>query len=419
MQELQIFIPQTMNNLIFNSILILFAMLYLNLILFTMLYLSLNNRAFGQVAKIPFEFYQNRYVLINLRVNDSKDTLNFYFDTGATSTLIDSTTAINCGLKPNYEQNVSGAGGSKTYKIALSQTIVISDKVKIANTHVILDNLSRLQKSLGKKFDGIIGYSILKDYKTRIDFDNKVIELYSFDADIDTNGYETLDFVFAKNIPIPQFPISIELKNGKQFSDTILFDSGAGLSLLVNTPYKIKNKLINIVGKSITRKSENLSSESLLQEATIKSLQIGKFKFGEMPITFSSDQLGVSSYEGYLGILGNEIISRFNFISDYQNKKLYLKPGLRYKNDFEFEVSGVRLELDNKTVIVSSIIRESEAYLKGLRENHIIISINDITTTDIEVYRQLLKKEGGKVKIKFSTQGGAIKEISITLKRII
>ena len=36
MQELQIFIPQTMNNLIFNSILILFAMLYLNLILFAM-----------------------------------------------------------------------------------------------------------------------------------------------------------------------------------------------------------------------------------------------------------------------------------------------------------------------------------------------------------------------------------------------
>ncbi len=101
----------------------------------------LTTTTYGQIAKIPFEFYRNTYVLINLCVNNNKDTLCFYFDTGATSTLIDSTKATSLGLQPNYEQSVSGAGGRKNYKIVLNQNILIASNKKNDKTHIDLDDL--------------------------------------------------------------------------------------------------------------------------------------------------------------------------------------------------------------------------------------------------------------------------------------
>jgi hypothetical protein len=386
-------------------------------ILFTIL--SLYSISLGQVVKIPFELYRNKYILIYLCINNNKDTVCFYFDTGATSTLLDSTKAANLGLQPDYEQSVSGAGGRKSYKIVLNQTILVSSELKIDNTHIVLDDLSRLQHRLEKKFDGIIGYSILKDYKTKIDFDNKVIELYPFNAPIDTNKYATINFDFLRGIPIPQFPITIELKNGRKLSDTVFFDSGAGLSLLVNTPFKKKNNLLESIGKTIISESDNLSSKSIQQEAVIKSLQISQFTFGEMPISLSSDTAGVSSYDKYLGILGAEIIKRFNVISDYSRKKIYLKPNSLYNTPIEYDLSGIRLKLENGKVKVSSVVKESEAYEKGLRENDTIVSIDNLTESRIDTYREMLKQENKEVRIQYESASGQIKKIKIYLKKLI
>lgn len=386
--------------------------------LIVLLMIFIAAKSYAQVAKIPFEFFDNKYIIVHLGVNDSKDTLNFYFDTGATSTLVDSTKAVELGLKPDYEQSVSGAGGSKVYKVVLNQTIFIADKLHIDSTHIVLDDLARLQSRLGRKFDGIIGYSILKDYKTRIDFDHKVIELYPFNVDLDISGYTAIDFDFLRGIPIPQFPVTIELKSGQKLSDTVFFDSGAGLSLLINTPFKIKNNLPGAIGKTITSESENLSSKSVQQEAVIQALEISRFKFRDIPVLLSSDKEGVSSYDGYLGILGSELIKRFNTITDYSEKKLYLKPNSYFNAPFEHDLSGIGLKVENGKVKVSSIVKESEAFGKGLRENDTIVSINN-KDADIETYRAILRKDKTSVKIKYLTDSGKTKEIKITLKRLL
>ena len=62
-----------------------------------------------------------------------------------------------------------------------------------------------------------------------------------------------------------------------------------------------------------------------------------------MMISISHDKNGVSSYENYLGILGGEVISRFNIILDYSTSTLYLKPNNTFNNSFEFPMSGLEL----------------------------------------------------------------------------
>lgn len=374
--------------------------------------------AFGQLARIPFELVDNSLVFIKIKVNNS-DSLRFYFDTGAATTLIDQSAASKIGLVPDYEQQVQGAGGNKTYKMALNQCLKINDKIIIDSTHFVIDDLSRLKATLGQNFDGIIGYSVLKNYITKVDFDHHMIELYSFGTKTDNSNFCEQSFSFKHGIPIPQFPITIELKNGTTYTDTVFFDSGAALSLLVNTPFKLQNRITEKIGKTIETQTNNLSTVSVQQEALIASLLIGKFKFGEHVIGLASDTVGVSSFDGYLGILGNKIIHRFNFIADYSTQKLYFQPNLYFQTAFEYPVSGMKLKVQDKKVMVANIIKTCDAYRLGIRENDTILSVNGIKSNDLSRYREMLKKEGANVSVQFSHPDGTRKKIRFKLHRLL
>ena len=372
----------------------------------------------AQVAEIPFEL-KDGLILLKANINDNKEANTFIFDTGAISDLLDSTTANKLGLKANYKQNVSGAGGTKSYDIILYQKLTLQSKIKIDGTHLILTDLTKLKDKLGRNFDGIIGYSLLKMYITKIDYENKKILLYDKIKNVNTIGYEAIPFEFGKEIPIPQFDISITLKNGKSFTDRVLFDSGAGLTLLINTPYNENNKISEQVGKSLISSNENLHGKSISENIAIKSMKIGGYDLNEMVVAIAHDKDGVSSYEGYLGILGGKVISKFNVILDYSSKTLYLKPNNRFNKPFEFPLSGIELKKVENTIIVDKVEKASSAYKNGIRKGDKLISINKNVSGNLEVYRQFLKNEGEKVYLVIINSEGKTKKRKIKLKRLL
>ena len=95
----------------------------------------------AQIVEIPFEL-KNDLILLKVNINDDSEYKTFVFDTGATSDLLDSTTAEKLGLKANYKQDVSGAGGTKSYDIILYQKLTLQNKIVIDSTHLILTNLT-------------------------------------------------------------------------------------------------------------------------------------------------------------------------------------------------------------------------------------------------------------------------------------
>lgn len=295
----------------------------------------------AQIAEIPFAL-KDGLILIEVNINDNTAASTFIFDTGATSDLLDSNYANKLGLEANYKEEVSGAGGTKSYDIITNQVLKIQNKIKINNTHFVLTDLSKLKDSFEKNFDGIIGYSLLRKYITKVDYENQKILLYNKMDNVDTTGYKAINFEFENEIPIPQFNISITLRNGETYTDKILFDTGAALTLLINTPYNKKYKLSKKDGKKTMSKSENLHGESISTDIAIQSMNIGGYELNEMVVSIANDKSGVSSYKNYLGILGAEIISRFNLILDYSSLTLYLKPNNTFSKPFEFPPSEIK-----------------------------------------------------------------------------
>lgn len=373
----------------------------------------------AQVAEVPFVIQDNGHIHLKVKVNDSPNPLEFVFDTGAAADVLEINTAKKLGLKPNYKQEIQGAGGSKSYDLVLHQKLRLSDNIVVNNSSLVLVDFARFHKISDTPFDGIIGYSVLARYVTKIDYQNSKLVFYKSAKDIDLTDYTVVPFEFNRGMRVPQFNASIKLKNGETFSGRILFDSGAGLTLSVNTPYKKKNNLSKKVNKRVISRAENLSGTSTREEIAIESLTIGDFTFNDLTITLSDEKGGVSAYKGYLGILGAKIIKRFHVILDYSNKKIYLKPNTLHNEKFDFPLSGIRLKRKGTSVIIDYVDTYSPAKKLGLQSGDKIISMNGAANKSLRDYKRLLRNEGATIVLKVLTNSNKEKTYTFQLKKLL
>lgn len=286
----------------------------------------------AQVAKIPFEFYGTQ-LFIKVQTNSS-DSLRFVFDTGCTGATIDSATAEKGGVsKLNRRMvNVAGSGGAQNYTMALSQSLKLKN-VEIKGVNLVLANMANISAVMGSRVDGIIGYEILKQYVTQIDFDQKKLLLYDQIKSVDTTGYTGIPFEFNRNILIPRFPISVTLANGETFTGRAMFDTGNAFTLIVSTPFSKFHDFNSKLGETTTTGGQGMNASTQDQLANIKSMSFNGFNFGTMGIRLTINEKAEAK-DGYLGILGMGVIKRFNVILDYAHHKIYLKPNHTYRDAF-------------------------------------------------------------------------------------
>ncbi|MGH1384966.1 aspartyl protease family protein [Kordia sp.] len=370
----------------------------------------------AQVATIPF--VQDGLMYIKVKMNDHDEPLNFVFDTGASTVVLDENVAKKIGVKADYQQPAEGAAGTEMYNIALSQQFQIGD-VFLRDAHTVLVDLKRLSKKGNHQIDGIIGYNIMKQYVTQIDYDQNVIKLYKSINDIQQKDeYKTVDATFDYS-QIPQVNLEFTLDNKQKFKGNFLFDSGANMTFLLNTPFVKEKNIESLLEKTIENKAESLTTSSNFKIGKVASLQWGDFTFGEMPIDLSNSKAGVMASKEYTGILGIKIIKRFNSILDYKNRKIYLKPNNAFQDTFEFPRSGISLTKEENIIKISNVVTAAEAYEKGIREGDQLLEINDIAADDVGECRKILKQKDETVKLKLKNEKGEIKTVTILLKRLI
>jgi|SRR6218665_870645 len=364
--------------------------------------------------KIPFRF-RGGLIIADFNLN-GKVKAPFVFDTGASTTVLDSTAAQALQLKAEGRQTNTGAGGSATFPVVYNQQIQLSKDEVVSLPQCTIVNLQALRERNGENFIGIVGYDILRTYFTYIDFDRKeiILDIKPF---TDLGGFSKHPFTFGNGITIPQLTAGIVLSNGTKLEGTVFFDSGASLSLLLNSPFKTTH-LAELTGKTISSKVQDLTRENILQEMAIDSIQLGEHKFSSLPISLSSDQKGVSAYNGYMGILGSRVISRFNIVLDYREKVIYLKPNQSYSNPFDFPMSGIRFKKINGRIFVSSIVDGSPAAEKGFKPEQAIVSVDGYKGNDLDKIYKLLQQEGKTVTITISVNGD-VRDIELKLQRLL
>lgn len=370
---------------------------------------------YGQVTSIPFTKDGLIYISVN---TPEKDTpLTFVFDTGASTAVMDKTTANHLGITADTKQYATGASGSQEYEIAINRTLTIAN-VAFDRLNLVLVDLQELTNRSGVQIDGIIGYDVISRYITQFDFANKELHLYNKVEDIkDTTEYTAHKIHMGSAIPM--VTIDCSFKDGTQVSGDFLFDSGANLGILFNTPFAKEHQLADKFDKSINISSRGLTATSTSTVGMIEKVSLLGNTFTNVPVSLSESTQGVSSQKGFAGILGADIINRFDMILDYKKKKLYLKPNQYYKDIFDVPLVGFSIKKSDQKIVIGDVIQDTEAAQKGIQSGDEILSINGVIHTTLKPYRDLLKKEGQTIQLVLKKASGKKETIQLKLESLL
>ncbi len=375
---------------------------------------------------IPFQ-YQNHFILLKALFNKSFP-LTFIFDTGAEHTLLLKKEYSDI-LGMTYDRRIKliGADQSEEMYALISRGVGfgLSPTISYKQDILVLEkDFFQLDELTGLYIDGIISSSFFKTYVTHINFKSKKLSF------IQHNNFR----INRKFIKVP-----IEVQNGKLFVNAIitinnnkipvrlLVDTGAGLPLLLysNSHPDFEPPAKNIPGKL----GKGLGGFLEGHIGKITELKLETFKFPNIVTSFQNLDSSVVVQEEHQrslrhGLIGNQLLNRFDIYIDYQKNLMYLNPIKDLTKEFLVDKSGLEILATGhelKQYIISSILPGSPGEVAGLKKGDILKKFGGLSTNLLtldQIITTLSRNAGKKIKLYYSREG-ELKKTVITLQSLI
>jgi hypothetical protein len=354
---------------------------------------------------IPFD-YQNNLIVVTLTFKGVLP-LKFIFDTGAEHTIL-AHREITDLFGVDYEREFKLIGSDmRTELVAyLARDVSVQVGNLLLPHHsmlVLKEDYFHFKEITGLDIQGIIGADVFRGFIVHINYERRIISLLKQQYfKTPSNAYEEIPievhrykpYVFA-DVLIKDNPIRLKL----------LIDTGASLSLLINTSTDSlltlpENTIVGNVGIGLGGFLEGYLGR-------IKVLDFGEIKFRELITTFQDIEVAVdtSFLNGRNGIIGNQILDRFDIYIDYSREKLYLRPNRYYKDRFEFDKSGLFIILAGAALnsfVVHQVVPGSAADEAGIQAGDVIKRINSSSSSLLSltsISNIFRKKEGKKIRM--------------------
>ena len=390
-----------------------------------------NNRGFlfdnqrSKSTTIKFKSSSN-LIIIPVTINES-DTLNFILDTGVRYPIITELPFIN-KLNLNYLMPVQikglGEGIELTAYRSANNTLKL-DGLTARNQEVqmIIDENFQISHILGIPVHGLIGFNLFKDYIVEIDYINEKLtlnkpEYYKY-RDRKKDIIMPLNFDGNK----PYVSTSILTDDSTKVPVKLLVDTGASDALWLSEK---SDERIQYPEKHIEAFiGRGLSGDLFGIKGRIEGIWVGPLILPQPIVAFPNSEVieQLMTTNDRNGTIGAEILRRFYVTMDYRNSRLTLRPNHKFKDEFNYNMSGMEVinPMPGLPVFTITNIREnSPAYLAGLKENDQILSLNNNSSKILElndINLLLQSKENKKIKVKFLREGVEY-ETSFELKKL-
>jgi hypothetical protein len=368
------------------------------------------------ITSFPFKQYTGGVIVATGKINDCPDTLNFILDTGSGGISLDSTTCRYLGLTVTpSDRFIRGLGGLKPVSFALNNTLLLPG-LRIDSLDFHINNYDLIGAVYGVKIDGIIGYSFFKDYIVKVDYDSMKVFVYSPGAYNYGRGGELLKPIMGV-IPVLPAP----LKNKVRVQSRYYFDMGAGLCLLLSNRFADDSSLFK--GRRRRRRIIKTEAQGLMGKmemaiTTVQEIRVGDYVFRNIPTYLFDDVSNVTAYPYLGGLIGNDLLRRFNVTLNYPQKEIFIKPNSHFKDKFDYSYTGLIMYYLDGHVVVTDVMKGSPAEEAGFREGDIIFAVNNYFGGDIQQYRELLKDVGSRAHV-IIMRKGKLMEKKLRIKSIL
>lgn len=271
---------------------------------------------------IPFELGTDNRIYVTTYINGNDSTpLRFLVDTGATDIVINSNSSRSKGIA-SFNSSVSNNGANSVEVIPATD---YTEKVRIGKQTVSGLKLISIPYP-PEAWDGVIGLSYLKNFDVLIDYKERYMILYESGngAEIASGKgkYEVLDFDYRLGIPVIHMNVCI---NETVYPVFVEIDTGSDRILDLNTPFVANNNLIGSKQPfAISTISGTTADGGKLLNVFFDYIKIGNITLPRIPGAFSTVKSGVQASEAMDGVMGNNMLQRFNQVYDFKNSKLYI-----------------------------------------------------------------------------------------------
>jgi hypothetical protein len=356
-------------------------------------------------SKIDFKLINNLMV-IPVQVNGV--SLSFLLDTGAGKTIVFNLKEANMfKYRSTEDVQLRGMSGRSTIKAFKSGSNWMKiGKAIHGNMEVFLVEDPELNffPQLGIPIHGIIGKDFFDDFVVEINYFRKNIRFYKHEYYPEKRwskyNVSALKILSGK----PHFGVSVKNYDA-HIELNLLLDTGMSDALWLVQDESMKKpvkKFHDFLGRSITG---NVFGD----RAKLATLDINSFIFNDVVSAFpdsTTTRIPNIKTAKRNGVLGGEILKRFNCAIDYKHRLFGLKKNNNFSSKFYYNVSGVELYYDGysifrdykeakaaasseKVIFVSSIgviykptvkilnvRKDSPAARIGLQKGDILLSIN-------------------------------------------
>ncbi|MBU2915437.1 aspartyl protease family protein [Reichenbachiella agariperforans] len=372
--------------------------------------------ALGQtpVKSIPFELFGD-HIIIQLNV-DGSEPLDFIFDSGDGLTVIDQDVAEALGLE-KHDATINN--GTVRGSLIKHNTLAIGDFLLEKNIKVYATDLDHLEISLGRDFDGIIGYDLMMHHAVRIDYENKIFEVYNHGEHPKVGKA----IPFKLHAGIPTVEGNVILNNGETHPGSFFVMTGAGTTMDFNSPYALQYDVAHKTGDHYSYMVKSISNkETKHYEGRVQSFSFGGEKFDNIPVGISEATTGVQADKKIAGIIGNEILMRYNLEFDMPAKMIYIEKNGNYDKPFRINCSGLDIQLspDKQKVLIHQVFENSPAEAAGIQQNDELLKLNGMSMSEIDMAeaKEILKTDGETVKLVI-LQNGTEKAVTLELKQLL
>jgi hypothetical protein len=346
------------------------------------------------ITTIPFTQLTGGIMILHATFDDFKDSLNFVLDTGSGGISLDSTTCDYYQLKviPS-DRIVRGIAGMKYVSFTNGHSIHM-EGITVKDLDFHINNYEILSSAYGMHIDGIIGYSFFRRYIVYIDYDAQEVKVYT----AGTYKYPKGGYLLK-----PQFSTLPMQMAGVRDENNVLgkfyLDTGAGLCLLMNDDFAKDSSIFKKKRKMYATQAEGLGGKTDMQLSVVKELKIGPYRFHNVPAYVFADEYNVTNYPVLGGLIGNDILRRFNVLLNYPQQEIYIKPNKHYLDSFDYSYTGLGFYLINGSITITDIIKDSPAEKAGFKFGDIVIGVEGNFTNNIQAYKVLMQNAKARLRV--------------------
>lgn len=365
------------------------------------------------ITRFPFQLLSGGIIIIEAKLDDYTDTLNFILDTGSGGISLDSTTAEYFGLQTvSSDKTIRGIAGIKNVRFAMDHKLKLPD-LEVKNLDFHINDYTLLTSVYGLRIDGIIGYSFLRRYIVALNYDENIISIYSPGHFKYPKAGYTLRPTFS-SIPIQ----TATVKDGINITSKFYFDSGAGLCFLLSEDFAKDSSVLQKNKIMVPTQAEGLGGKKPMMLTVAKEIKIGPYRFKRVPTYVFKDEYNVTSYPNTGGLIGNDLLRRFNVILNYPDQTIHITPNKHFSLPFDYSYTGLGIYMENGNIVVDDVIKGSPGDKAGFKQGDIILSIENNFSNNIQVYRTLLQNADSNIKV-IVTRKGEAKMLSLTVRNIL